>query len=76
MKKLKLGYAIKNRETNRFLYDNKNIVRMEETPDGKMIIFAFKHVPRKGNYPNFIWYSDPRPCGYIISESMLCETGN
>lgn len=69
METLKLGYATKNRETDRFLYEHKNIVRMEDTPDGRTIVFAYKHVPQ--NSPDFIWYSDPRPNGYIVSESML-----
>ena len=69
MKTLKLGYATKNKETDRFLYEHKNIVRMENTPDEQTIVFAYKHVPQ--NSPNFIWYSDPRPNGYVVSESML-----
>jgi hypothetical protein len=69
MKTLKLGYATKNRETDRFLYEHKNIVRMETTPDAQTIVFAYKHVPQDS--PNFIWYSDPRPNGYGVSESML-----
>lgn len=70
MTKLKLGYATKNRENERFLYDSKNVVRMEDAPDGQTIVFAFKHVPRSDS-PNFIWYSDPRPCGYVVSPGML-----